>query len=675
MKRLFLLIFFLLPSLSYAQLRIEAQRVFYDGAQKLIHFQEEVRGWDEERYFEGDELFYWPDEKKVLIKGNCLLKEGEDWIRGDKIFFDLEKKEGEIENGKIFISQKHFYVTGTQIKKIGPDRYTVKNASLTSCDDEKPPWKFTAKNLEVQVEGYGKVSWLSLKVKELPIFSIPWAIFPVKTERQTGFLIPSLEISNRYGPQMTVPFFLVLSENQDLTFYLTQHGDGRGRGFKGGIEYRYALKRSDQGEIRVFGLHDRLLHKDRWAIFSRQKATLPYQINGILNLNLVSDDLYPWDFGNDLFEESRKEARSKRTLESTLFLSKTWSFGEATLKGLYFQDLTTKEDEKTLHRLPELTFRLFRKEIAKSGLYFEMETQGVNFFREEDYRGQRFQMVPKLSYPTKLYGFLNFEPWTLLRTSLYFTQNPKDPYKSFSYRVLPEGGFSLSALGFKSYNAFSQNFLHLVEPKLNFSLRPKVKQSENPIYDSSDRLKEEALFTLELLQRIQSQNKEAVWFKISQSYDVFPGLEEKERLKPLIMQLKLNPSQQFSFSAELNYDYWSQKIKKFNSNLSFSYGKLSVGGDYTYDKSIQVESMKVNASLKASEKLDFYFSHDYDFHTNSRVKTSYGLYYRHQCWELGLKVEDIGASPLRGRKAEWKVLLQASLRGVGSIGLKGGVER
>jgi len=675
MKRLLLLILLIIPSLLYAQLKIEAKRVFYDGTQRLIHFQEEVRGWDEDRYFEGDELFYWPDEKKVLIKGNCLLKEGEDWIRGDKIFFDLERKEGEIENGKIFISQRHFYVTGKQIKKIGPDRYTVEEASLTSCDDEKPPWKFTAKSLEVQVEGYGKVSWLSLKVKELPLFSIPWAIFPVKTERQTGFLIPSFEMSSRYGPQVTLPFFLVLSENQDLTFYLTRHGDGRGRGFKGGIEYRYALKRTDQGEIRVFGLHDEVLHKDRWAIFSRQKGTLPYGIKGILNLNLVSDDEYVWDFEDDLFEESRREARSKRTLESTFFLSKTWPFGEAILKCVYFQDLTTEEDEKTLHRLPELTFRLFRKEILKSGLYFETEAEGVNFFRKEGYRGQRFQVVPKLSHPTKVYGFLNFEPWALLRTSLYFTQNQKDPYKSFSYRLLPEGGFSLSALGFKNYRLFSQEFLHLLEPRLSFSLRPKVKQSKNPIYESSDRLKEEALFTAELLQRFQSQGQEVLWFKISQSYDLFPGLKRKERLKPLSMQLKFNPYTQLSLSTELNYDHWSQKIKQFNSNINFSYGKLSLRGDYTYDKSIQVESLKISSTFKASEKLDLYFSHDYDFHSNSRAETSYGLRYRHQCWEVGLTLEDIGASPSRRRKAEWKVLLQINLRGIGSIGIKGGMEK
>jgi len=675
MRRLFLLIFFLLPGLSYAQLKIEAQRVFYDGTQRVIYFQEEVRGWDGDRYFEGDELFYWPDEKKVLIKGNCFLKEGEDWIKGDKIFFDLGKKEGEIENGKIFISQRHFYVTGRQIKKIGPDRYTVEEASLTSCDDEKPPWKFTAKTLEVQVEGYGKVSWLSLKVKELPLFFIPWAIFPVKTERQTGFLIPSFEISSRYGPQVTVPFFLVLSENQDLTFYLTRHGDGRGRGFKGGIEYRYALKRTDQGEIRVFGIHDEVLHKDRWAIFSRQKGTLPYGIKGILNLNLVSDDEYVWDFEDDLFEESRREARSKRTLESTLFLSKTWSFGEATLKGLYFQDLTTDEDEKTLHRLPELTFRLFRKEIIESNLYFETEAEGVNFFREKGYRGQRFQVVPKLSYPTKVYGFLNFEPWTLLRISLYFTQNSRDPYKSFSYRVLPEGGFHLSALGFKNYKAFSQEFLHLLEPKFRFSLRPKVKQSENPFYDGSDRLKEKTLFEVELLQRFQTQGKEVLWFKISQPYDGFPGLNRRDRLKPLSMQFKLSPYSQLFISAELNYDHWSQKIKRFNSNISFSYGKLSLGGDYTYDKSILVESLKINSTFKASERLDFYFSHDYDFRSNSRVETTYGLHYRHQCWEVKLTLEDIGASPLKGRKAEWKVLLRVILRGIGSIGIKGGMER
>ena len=673
MRRLLFLLF-LFPGLCLAQLRIEANRIIYEGKKDVVHFLGNVRVWHNGRYFEAHRITYWPRERKILAEGSCFIKEGNDWIKANRILYDLRAERGIIEEGKVFLSQRHFYVTGKRIKKIGRDRYLLEQATLTSCDDRPPSWKFTAKSLQVKVEGYAKASWPGFRVKGIPLFYLPWAVFPVKTERQTGFLIPSLYISNRYGPVITLPFFWAISENQDATFYLTRHGDGRGRGFKGGVEYRYALNTQNRGEIRAFGLKDRVLEKDRWAIFSRQLHSLPYGIRASLDLNLVSDDDYPSDFEEDIPEETRSEARSKRSLESTLDLRKRWSFGEAALQWNYFQDLTTEEDDSTLHRLPRATFKLFRRKLRGSPLFFDMEAEGVNFFREKGYRGQRLEITPRISWPSRPWGFLKFEPWMRLRSTFYFTDDPGGTYDGFQDRILPEGGFSLSALAIRPYRTPLGEIFHLIEPRLHFDWRPDVPQQQNPRYDSTDRLSPQALFTLELLQRLKGIKDQKEWgyLKLSQPYDIFPGLEPKERLKDLEMEFRLNPGDLLSLSGDLSYNHHEERLSSLNVALSVSYRALNLHGEYRFDRDEEVEGVQLGGRLRVSQNLDLWTSYRYNLKSQYRVETEYGMRYRHQCWEVEISLEDIGASPDGVQRAEWRVLVEITLRGIGSYSLKGG---
>lgn len=676
MARAIFLIGLFFPALALAQLRIEASRLFYDGKQKVVIFEGRARGYYKGGYFEADRITYWPEERRVLAEGSCLLREGEDWIRASRITYDLEREEGTIEEGTVFISQRHFYVTGKVIKKVGKDRYILEGATLSSCDDTPPSWRFTAKRLTLKVEGYAQALWPGFEAKGVPIAYLPWAIFPVKRERQTGFLIPSFEYSNRYGPIVTVPFFWAISDNQDATFYLTRHGDGRGRGFKGGIEYRYALTSQSQGAIRTFALRDEVLKEDRWSLFTRISHLLPYGIKSTLNLNMVSDDRYPSDFEEDMPTEARREARSEKVLESLLDLRKTWSFGEASLRFQYFQDLETEEDEKTLHRLPEVTFKLFRRRLGESPLFFDLEAQGVNFFREEGYRGQRFEVASRFSSPLRPFGFLRLEPWARARASLYLTEDPDGRPKDPIFRVIPEGGFTLSATAFKGYRTPSGMVLHLVEPWLGLHLLPDVGQRETPLYEDRDRPTPEALWTLGIKQRLRLHGKgDLLSLSFAQPYDAFPGLEEKERLKPLEVELRLTPSRILSFQGDLAYDHQKGRFETLNAALDLDYKRVGLRGEYRLKRADKVEDLALEGSLKASENLDLWASYRYNFQSRYRVETGYGVRYRHQCWEVALTMEDIGKSPDGTQKAEWKAMVLITLRGVGSYGIKGGLER
>ena len=94
------------------------------------------------------------------------------------------------------------------------------------------------RELDVDVKGTGIAKGPVFYVEDVPVFYFPVVPFPVKRERQTGFLLPTVGYSSLYGPKVKTGFYWAMSKDMDSTLYLDYLGD---RGFKEGLEYRYAF--------------------------------------------------------------------------------------------------------------------------------------------------------------------------------------------------------------------------------------------------------------------------------------------------------------------------------------------------------------------------------------------------------------------------------------------------
>jgi len=143
----------------------------------------------------------------ALARGNVDFTTNGDQVRGDEITVDLKKQTGEVTKGRLFLKKNNFHVTGEQIFKTGESTYRVINATVTSCDGEKVPWDIRAKELFVTVDGYGQAWNPSLRVKNIPLLYSPYVIFPAKTTRQSGFLMPEPGQSSRDGFTVDLPFY------------------------------------------------------------------------------------------------------------------------------------------------------------------------------------------------------------------------------------------------------------------------------------------------------------------------------------------------------------------------------------------------------------------------------------------------------------------------------------
>ena len=102
------------------------------------------------------------------------------------------------------------------------DKTIVAKGVFTTCKkrDGCPPWTLSASEIshdkKKKIINY-KNAWL--KVYDTPVFYFPKFFHPDPTvKRQSGFLIPGYSDSNTLGSSLNIPYYKVISDNQDLTF-------------------------------------------------------------------------------------------------------------------------------------------------------------------------------------------------------------------------------------------------------------------------------------------------------------------------------------------------------------------------------------------------------------------------------------------------------------------------
>jgi len=257
---------------------------------------------------------YNMDSGIVEVSGDVRLESEGDIFKGESGVFDLNRQTGTIMNGSLFLKEDNFHIKGGLMEKLGENTYRVKDCHLTTCDGEKPAWSITGSEVKVTINGYGTVEQAVFKVRDFPLIYVPYFIFPAKTKRQTGLLLPLAGYSTRMGYEYTQPFFWAISDQTDATFFA--HFMSR-RGTRAGLEYRYVLGEESKGTMMFDGFSDDEVDNgegnssDEWGYeedaylrpnsdryWFRMKADheLPLGFTAKLDLDVVSDQDYLREF-------------------------------------------------------------------------------------------------------------------------------------------------------------------------------------------------------------------------------------------------------------------------------------------------------------------------------------------------------------------------------------------
>ena len=671
---------------------IEADELAYQRDEQLYeaHGQVDVKRGD--LTLKGDHARLNMATKDLVAWGNVVLREGEDVLECERLEVNLDTRLGRVHQAKLFLKDQNFHITGREAEKLGESQYRIHEGSFTTCDAKRPPWKFTVRELEVTLEGYGIAKSPTLYLEGIPSFYLPWGLFPVRKERQTGFLLPRVGYSNKYGPEVKNTFFWAIRKDMDSTLTLDYLGK---RGVKEGLEYRYALAPETWGQANFYFTDDLEVNKNRYAYFVQHQQKFPYDFYLKGNINRVSDREYHRDFDEDLSELAKIDSRSAGHLRSNLFGGKNWDRFSFLTDAVVYQDLTKPSDDETIQRLPQVGFYAHPQPLFRTPLFFDITSSYNHFWRERGVEAHRGDFFPRISLPMRLFNVLKVDTGVGPRETLYKSYNdPNRKYKGWESRETFEAGADMSVEIYRVYDASVASgisryykvskWMHTIEPTIGYRYQPRVHQNDIPLFDDLDRLPYTNQVTYGFTQRlIGKPEKEGITsgpyeyakLKLFQSYSLGD---------PFIRDSKGGRRDFSNIQGELWWNFSPYLSAKWDGEFSPYHGNFEVWNfllnlkdkrddalqvQYRYTQQ-SIKEINVGARVKPISPLYLYGAVRYNLKDSWRVENIYGAEYQAQCWTLGLTVEDKGRSPDGTQKKELKFQVYLNLLGVGSLGKK-----
>lgn len=498
---------------------------------------------------------------KVVAVGNAVMKVGNDVMVGDRMEMDLKAETGTVYNGTIFLEDKHFYIKGDKIQKVGPDSYTTDKGCFTTCDGDHPAWKITGKNIKITIEGYGFAKHAALRVKAtgeyiekpgtqwvgyVPVMYSPWLVFPVKTKRQSGLLPPQFGYSDRKWEEYIQPLYLVIDDSADITFYW--HHMGR-RGQKLGLEYRYVLSENSKGTLMYDYLDDRKAddgnpqlnedwgyfddnvprpNSDRYWFRMKHDQPAPFGLWAQLDLDVVSDQDYlkEFEYGYTGFEETNEyftktfgrelDDENDAMRVNRFNLSRGWSGYSLNGELRWYDDVVNRRQgdtmSTTLQKLPFVEFNGAKQQILESPFYFNLDSEYTYFYRDEGQRVHRADLYPRIYLPYKYKYYFSIEPSMGFRETIYHFDKYeyRGPTKEQNmFRDMYDLKIDLSSEVYRIFSGIGENnnkIKHTVRPQIVYTYIPNKEQNKYPSFDGIDRIGKRRRLTYSLTNTLTSKS-------------------------------------------------------------------------------------------------------------------------------------------------------------------------
>jgi LPS-assembly protein len=671
---------------------IEADQLIYDKEAQLYEAHGNVSITHGTLSLKADHVQLYMATKDLVAWGNVLLVEGEDVVECDRLEVNLDTRLGKIYQAKLFLKDQNFHITGREAEKLGEARYRIKDGSFTTCDAKRPPWKFTVKELDVTLEGYGIAKGPVFYVENIPLIYLPVGIFPLKKERQTGLLFPIVGYSNKNGPEVKNAFFWAISKDMDSTLYLDYLGK---RGFKEGLEYRYAITPDLNGQANFYFIDDRVFGENRYAFFvqHQQYSTSGLYLKG--DINHVSDHQYLRDFDEDLPKGAMIDSWSYGYLRSVLFGGKNWDQFSFLSEGIVFDDLARESNDETLQRLPQVSFYAHPQSLFHTPFFYDLSSSYTHFWREQGVQAHRGDLFPRISYPLRVFNVLKLESDLGLRETVYRSQDDPDrQLQGWESRETFETGVGVSTEFFRVYDAASASkipdvfhvakWMHTLEPTISYRYSPRVRQSDLPLLDEVDRIPYTHQITYGITQRLVGKpEKEGIRsgpyeygkLMIFQNYSLGDPFQidtkGKERyFSDIQAELWWNFSPYLSTQGDAEFNPYDGHFDQLNALITArNHREDAVQVQYRNTRG-SIKEINFNTRVKTISSLYLYGGIRYNLLEKTGVEDILGAEYQSQCWTMGLLVDYIHRSPDGTQKKDIKFEVYINLLGIGSFGRK-----
>jgi hypothetical protein len=541
--------------------------------------------------------------------GTPIFMEGTKRYDAFKLKYNFSSRKGTIEMGSTEI-EGGFYL-GEKIKKVDDNIYFIKNGRYTTCDRADPDYYFGSPKMKI-IQGDRVIAEpVYLHIDDVPIFALPFGIFPNHSGRSSGLIPPAYGEDPVYGRYLShLGYFWAISDYLDLAVQGNYYTKGRidlsGR-------FRYALRYKYSGSVDIGGSRIRLgepndedrVFSDEWRIGVYHNQTINPTTTLTANMNFLSGKNYYNTSTNNIPDLLRQNALSNVTL------SKYWEETPNSISINYSRDqnLTTGEISQVLPSVNFVRSQTFPFRGKKTSLldlkWYEVIS--YNYNSQFLYRDQKLlvnsalnngnfaknergglRQTAAINAPIKISEF-SFSPFFNYNEiwygkSIIKTFNPADStvttdnvtgFKTFRYF---NTGVQLNTrlIGLFNTKFFGvKGFRHTITPAVTYSYQPDFSEPRWNIYGTYTGLNGEQVkypfFEREVFGYPGANEEQLIDFRVSNVFEM--KVKDTDSTDSKFQLLNVD--------ARINYNFAADSLNFSNLGLGYrtSIGSfLSIGG-------------------------------------------------------------------------------------------------
>ena len=639
-----------------------------------------------------DQAIYDETKSNLDVLGNVKFwTEGLYW-HGEKATVDREQNVSNFETGDYRLLGRRGHGKAEKIVDQPDNNVTrLKNVEYTTCPggpDDDAPWRLKAKNLKLDHEAnWGRALHTVLKIKDVPVFYIPYISFPLTEERMSGFLPMTIGATKDSGFDIRTPYYWNISPDQDATITPRILGD---RGVMLGTQYRY-LRSNGKGELELeylpsdsrFGDDDRyLFDAEIEQFFGNNRGRL------FIDFNQVSDKEYFEDLSTSI------DVTSQRLLDrrADVTWNASWWSALGRIQSYQSVDNSLLPEQQPYDRLPQFQFRTHFPRKNKQ-LNYQVFGETIYFDRSNSINGGRIDLIPEVSFPIRNVGSF-IVPRLKLRHTQYILDR-EDGLNASPDRTLPI--FSLdSGLFFEGDLALGQSeYLHTLEPRLFYLYIPESGQAEIPIFDTgeydtsfaqlftddrfnaADRVGDANQLTVALTSRLidKTSGRERISVSVGQIQYfrdrevTLPGsIVETTNSSDIVAEATLHLSDHWTTRYDLQWNPHENLTEKASLNVRYQPQRDTVfNAAYRMRKDIvDIEQLDFSMRWPVNQNWSVVGRFNYSLQNDRAIESLLGFEYNSCCWATRI----VGRRFLRNTEGDFDnaIFFQFEMKGLAGFG-------
>ena len=654
--------------------------------------------------FTADKITYNKNTDDINAVGNVKLKSTTQEIEADEIDYNLKTESGKAENIKGFLSPFN-YICAKSMERTSETTFTVQGARISTCSGDIPDWSVSMYYGEMELGGYMNASHATADILNTPLIYVPKLVYPVSTERQTGFLFPKIGYDTDKGAFFGLQFYWAPDINFDTTVGFNWFSKS---GLHEMIEMRYA----QSSENNFYGAFSRIDDQESQSDENiRWRGILDNTYFPIKNLEIninadhASDYLYMRDYSdfdisdfnrhskdNMFFEEARIKYYSKYA-DIALFYRNDYEFRDNTTTAGYIK--TKVERSPSFHISKIVTDIPFV--IADYSLAFDRVSYSQYSYSLDDSKYTNQWQYNRLDAATTLYVPINFStfiftPYSSIRYTRW--ENSDKNFNSDNYSNIDFGQvryinsdtaerYSGSVGATIALREIYRNFgffRHSIQNMVEMKYSPELLQNGLPNYIENDRIPYYGSITYEMINFLKAKKWQAK-LTLEQEYDVL----RDDPVRPLEAELGItvpyvtnNFKTIYKYTGELVNN--ERRFQYFSNTLTIRpTKKIRLKAEYTFDTRIRSDRYNTSATLAAS--MSFWkfilegsnkwqgYNPDVSLKNLVSVEQEASITYMAECWNLGFEVEantyNVNTRAGKHRQKEITFYLVFGIKGIG----------